>query len=71
MILKIKRTRYSSVDHRSTVYASEINCPEVWPDGLEVEDLRGNKKIYARAETNSGFARYQSQDDEHITVLKD
>ena len=71
MILQIKRTRFEGRDRRSTVYASEINCGDQWPDALEVEELRSGKSIYPLAETTNPYARYRSENDEHILVLKD
>lgn len=71
MILQIKRTRYLSRDRRSTIYDSEINCPDAWPDALEVEELRGGKNIYPLVEASNAYARYRSENDEHILVLKD
>ena len=71
MILQIKRTRFEGRDRRSTVYASEINCGDQWPDALEVEELRSGKSIYRLAEATNAYVLYRSQNDEHILVLKD
>jgi hypothetical protein len=71
MICKIKRTRYNSVDRRSTIYASEINCGAEWPEAFEVENLNGMKSVYPLAEATDAYARYRSPNDEHILVLKD
>jgi hypothetical protein len=72
MILQVKRTRYASVDRRSTVHAEEINLGSLdpWPTGIEVENLDGSKKLFLNTYSNELAAEYESIDSERIVVLR-